>query len=134
MGRIHAAAHFQTPHLLLLRNPHKHRVLLPLCDCWASPALSVTAVHAWVCRFTAMWGQLRRISIYLPSTDSRACDRFFPIGAIAGQVPLLAIRSTRAQPPSARGIRPTSPSFVHPFVVRHCREESEREKEIEVRE
>jgi hypothetical protein len=78
MGRIHAATHFQTPHLLLLRNPHKHHVLLPLCDCWASPALPVITVHAWVCRFTAMWGQLRKISIYLPSTDSCACDRFFP--------------------------------------------------------
>jgi hypothetical protein len=64
-----------------------------------------------------------------PATDS------FPLNwrdSWAG--PLLAIRSTCAQPPSARGIRPTSPSFVHPSVVRHCREELEREKEIEVRE
>jgi hypothetical protein len=61
-----------------LRSPHKHHALLPLCDCRAGPALPVTAVHAWVCCFTAMWGQLRRSSIYLPTTNSRTCDRSFP--------------------------------------------------------
>lgn len=52
--------------------------------------------------------------------------------AIPEQNPLLTIRSTRTQPPSARGIKSTSPSFVHPSVVRQCREEI-REIEIERR-
>jgi hypothetical protein len=70
---------------------HINHACSSLCDCLTGSALPVTAARAWVCHFanmwgrksvphrllraqriTAMWGQPRRSSIYLPSTNSRA--------------------------------------------------------------